>query len=223
MTNTRRLVCPTRSMPPPSLGTNPISVTAPTKTDPWCLDMATSTVPIGKVELYKRLEKKIPLGWGVDGTGALSDDPTAVLEQGGLAPLGGAEETRGYKGYGLAAMVEMFCGVLSGGKWGQQLGPWRKPSQGGERPAGLSHCFAAIDPHAFNPDFEEGMQGFADSLRALPVVDPQKPVLTAGDPELLKARQQAKLVVYDAKVVAALRQFAVPLGVPLPDFFPVVA
>ncbi|KAI8419891.1 hypothetical protein MSG28_008516 [Choristoneura fumiferana] len=52
-------------------------------------------------------------------------------------PLGGAEHTSGYKGYGLAAMVELFCGISSG--------------DGG--PADLGHCFMALDPECFAPGF----------------------------------------------------------------------
>ncbi|WAR24475.1 MDH-like protein, partial [Mya arenaria] len=71
--------------------------------DSFVLDMATSTVALGKV----------------------STEPKSVLNGGGLMPLGGAEETGGYKGYGLAMMVEIFCGILSNASYGPNVRRWK--------------------------------------------------------------------------------------------------
>lgn len=62
-----------------------------------------------------------PLGWGVNKDGVASENPEEILFGGGLCPLGGAEETGGYKGYGLGLMVEMLCGVTSGSKCGPDV------------------------------------------------------------------------------------------------------
>src|SRR5207245_7793070 len=86
--------------------TNPISVTAPAaKEKAFVLDMATSVVPRGKLEVYDRQGKKIPLGWAVDKTGRETEDAHAVLDAlskrlgGGILPLGGeGEEHSGHKG-----------------------------------------------------------------------------------------------------------------------------
>ena len=68
-TNTSPLVVPTRAREA-ALGTNPIALAVPTTTEsPWVLDMATSTVPIGKIEVFHRKQDKVPLGWGVDKEG----------------------------------------------------------------------------------------------------------------------------------------------------------
>src|SRR6266567_3648527 len=123
----------------PVLGTNPISLTAPAmKEKAFVLDMATSTVPRGKVEVYNRLGKPIPPGWAVDETGRSSTDPTRVLKAlatrlgGGLLPLGGeGEDLGGHKGYGLALMVDVLCGVLSGAATGLQVyADEKKPNVG---------------------------------------------------------------------------------------------
>src|SRR5213592_123035 len=111
MTNAAPLVVPTFGRAA-VLGTNPISLTAPaSKEKPFVLDMATSVVPRGKLEVYDRLKKKMPLGWAVDATGKGTSDPHTVLEAlskrlgGGILPLGGeGEEHSGHKGYGLALM-----------------------------------------------------------------------------------------------------------------------
>src|SRR2546430_13914642 len=94
MTNAAHLMVPTFGRPP-MLGTNPISLTAPAlKEKPFVLDMATSVVPRGKLEVYDRLKKKMPLGWAVDATGKGTSDPHTVLEAlskrlgGGILSLG---------------------------------------------------------------------------------------------------------------------------------------
>ena len=59
--------------------------------------------------------------WGVDGKGDATADPARVLDGGGLCPLGGVEMTGGYKGYGLAMMMETLCGVLAGASFGTDI------------------------------------------------------------------------------------------------------
>src|SRR6266436_7022794 len=101
MTNAAPLVVPTFGRTS-ILGTNPISLAAPAmKEQAFVLDMATSTVPRGKVEVYNRLGKSMPHGWAVDETGRSSTDPARVLNAlakrlgGGLLPLGGEGEDLG--------------------------------------------------------------------------------------------------------------------------------
>ena len=54
------------------------------------------------------------LRWAVDGRGQVTSDPVEAMREGAGLPLGGEEQTGGYKGYGLALMVEVLCGVMSG-------------------------------------------------------------------------------------------------------------
>ena len=84
------------------------------------LDMATSAAAVGKMELARTHGTEIPLGWALDKEGKPTSQPEKALPSGGGCgmPLGGAEETSGYKGYGLALMVEIFCGIMSGSAWG---------------------------------------------------------------------------------------------------------
>merc|ERR1712166_456532 len=106
--NTSPLVVPTRSAIP-ALGTNPIACAGPVANGPpVVLDMATPCVALGKVEVQLREGLPCPEGWGVDKNGVSTTDPAEILFGGGLCPLGGAEETGGYKGYGLGLMVEMM-------------------------------------------------------------------------------------------------------------------
>ena len=150
VTNTAPLVVHTYSKEP-LLGTNPIAFAFPTNGKyPVLVDMATSVVPRGKLEVYSRLNKKIPEGWAVDETGHVSTDPTKILlnmkqRKGGLLPLGGeGEKYGGHKGYGLALIVEILSSGLS-------LGAFSYDTYIGK--GKITHFFAAINLEVFgNPE-----------------------------------------------------------------------
>ncbi|CAJ0570549.1 unnamed protein product, partial [Mesorhabditis spiculigera] len=101
-----------------------------------------------------------------------------VLNGGGLQPLGGSEETGGYKGTGLCMMVEVLCGILGGAAFGKNIRMWQTTAT----TADLGQCFIAIDPDCFAPGFAGRMQTFMDETRGLDPLD-EDPVLVAGDPE----------------------------------------
>ena len=88
------------------------------------LDMATTTVAFGKIEVAARRGGTMPTGWAVDGTGTDTTDAVTVADTGrgnkspygGLLFLGGATETLGgHKGYGLGLLVELLTSGLSMG------------------------------------------------------------------------------------------------------------
>jgi uncharacterized oxidoreductase len=94
------------------LGTNPICIAVPSsRHGAVVLDMATSAVALGKVQLARQRGEKLPVGWIVDKDGNPSTDPDDYYAGGALLPLGGDQ---GHKGYGLAFMVEVLCGLLTG-------------------------------------------------------------------------------------------------------------
>ncbi|CAG2213783.1 unnamed protein product [Mytilus edulis] len=158
------------------LGTNPLSLGAPAQNgDSFVLDMATTAVAMGKCELKGRRDQPLPTGWAVDVEG---HETYQFKTMAGLSPLGGTEESSGYKGYGLAMMVEVLCGVLSGGAFGLT----HRPARTHDRPADYGQCFIAIDPDNFAEGFTERMQSLMDSCRNQEPAD-QDPVLVAGDPE----------------------------------------
>ncbi|KAE8737015.1 hypothetical protein FOCC_FOCC017528 [Frankliniella occidentalis] len=111
-TNTSPLVSPTRSKGA-ALGTNPISLAVPAGSDSYVLDMATTAVALGKVEMQRRRGEPLPPGWAQGPDGAATADAELAYKTQCLMPLGGAEDSSGYKGYGLALMVETFCGLLA--------------------------------------------------------------------------------------------------------------
>lgn len=179
-TNTSPLQVPTRARKP-TLGTNPISLAVPAKDkDSFVLDMATTTVALGKIELHDRKQIPIPDGWGVDSEGKMCNIAEPVVKNGGLMPLGGSEMTGGYKGYGLAMLVEIFCGILSGSDYGPHIRRWKST----ERVANLGQCFIAIDPECFAPGFQDRMSDLMSICRNLtPAEGEEDTVLVAGDPE----------------------------------------
>jgi len=155
VTNARPAIAPTFSTEP-MLGTNPIAFAAPSDMDyPFCFDGATSIIQRGKVEVLARAEKPIPAGCVIDAEGNSLTDPLQALAdfgkaQAALLPLGGAgEELAGYKGYDLAAMVEILSASLCAGVFMKDLLGFAP--DGSIRPYMLGHFFLAIDIEHFIP------------------------------------------------------------------------
>jgi len=155
MTNARSVIPPTFGAER-QLGTNPIAFAAPSDADfPFCFDAATSVVSRGKIEVLARAEKPTPEGWVIDTEGQSLSDSEQILHdlaigKALLLPLGGAgEATGGYKGYGLATMVEILCASLCGGVFLQDMLGFAP--DGARRPYMLGHFFLAIDIEHFLP------------------------------------------------------------------------
>lgn len=125
----------------PIFGTNPIALSFPSgKNDGEGidLDMASSVVARSKIRSAMRNRESIPDGWAFDREGFATTSPQDALE-GWLAPIGG------FKGYGLALMVDALTGLLSGGEFAGRVKPLA--SQVGF--SSCSHLVIAIDPHRF--------------------------------------------------------------------------
>jgi uncharacterized oxidoreductase len=164
------------------LGTNPISIAVPSDLEaPFYLDMATSAVAAGKVLLAAARAEEIPTGWIVGSDGRQTTDPTQLKKGGALLPLGGTE---GYKGSGLAAMVEVLCGLLTG------LGFGVEPS--GRHNDG---CFMAVfRVEAFRPleAFKKEVAEFARYLKATPPAEGSSGVLYPGEVEYLNEQERRR-------------------------------
>jgi len=155
VTNARPAIAPTWGTEP-MLGTNPIAFAAPSDTDyPFCFDGATSITQRGKIEVAARAEKPVPEGWVIDDQGEPLTEPNQILADMGraaaaLLPLGGAGELlAGYKGYDLAAMVEILSASLCGGVFMKDLLGFA--ADGSRRPYMLGHFFLVIDIQHFIP------------------------------------------------------------------------
>ncbi|XP_037087208.1 LOW QUALITY PROTEIN: uncharacterized oxidoreductase YjmC-like [Pollicipes pollicipes] len=207
-TNTSPLVVPTRARQP-MLGTNPIACAAPGEGgDSFCLDMATCTVAVGKIEVQRRKREPIPEGWATNAEGRITTDADAAV---GLLPLGGDEAHSGYKGYGLAFMVELFCGLLGGAAYGPHVRRWDNQ----RTPADLGQCFVALDPAAFAPGFSGRLQELMTQCRETERANPDRPVLVPGDPERAHMARVARDggVTYHENQLASSDQLAAELGV----------
>jgi L-2-hydroxycarboxylate dehydrogenase (NAD+) len=216
MTNAAVLVVPTFGRDA-MLGTNPISVAAPAGNEwPFVLDMATSTVPRGKLEVYERQEKPLPQGWATDEHGVPTDDAGRVLKNllarvgGGLLPLGGAGELlSGHKGYGLALLVDVLCGVLPGAGYANNIYP--KTPQGKALPANVGHFFGALRVDAFRPleEFKVTMDDIIQRLKRTSKAEGAERIYIHGEKEYeITQERRANGVILHPKVVEDLKAIA---------------
>jgi LDH2 family malate/lactate/ureidoglycolate dehydrogenase len=143
------------------LGTNPLAVAVPTGEDyryPLLLDMATSAAAVGKVVMATKSGERIPSGWATYQHGHPTRDPAEALE-GLMLPVGGP------KGYGLALMLDVLCGVLTGAAFGTNVGSMYRDW---DRPENVGHFFIAIDVASFMSaeDFEKRIDRLCAEVKA---------------------------------------------------------
>lgn len=146
-------------------GTNPLAFAAPVPGEkPWLLDMATSSIPMNRVNLYRSLGQPLPPGVAANAEGASVTDPDDVAM---LLPLGGTEY--GYKGAALAGVATLLSAVLMGTTLdGDFIPMFGTPDI--STPRNMGHFFLAIDPTAFGGTsaFEAGMLRYLAALRNAP-------------------------------------------------------
>ncbi len=218
LTNSAPLVVPTfgKDM---IIGTNPISIGFPTKSHrPFLLDMATSTVPRGKLEVYSRKGMAMPDSWACDEQGRPTTNATQVLDNlinrrgGGLLPLGGGTETTGgHKGYGLSAVVDILCGVLASGAVG--LDVYGKK----DAPSEVCHFFGAINPEAFMglAEIQVNMDYFINMLKQSAKANGQTVIYIAGEKEWVAEEQNRETVTIQDKVFVTLNTIGSEFGLQL--------
>ncbi|MCU0521564.1 MAG: Ldh family oxidoreductase [Anaerolineae bacterium] len=186
MTNTAALGVPTFGRLP-MFGTNPLAFACPADEEgAFVLDMSTTVVTRGKIEVYDRRGAALPEGWAVDAQGRSGTDAAQILGNltyqtgGGILPLGGLGETfGGHKGYGLSVMVDILCGVLSGAAFGPAISDTPGSS------ARVSHFFGAVRIDGFRDplEFRRDMDRMLRSLRMTPTAEGQPRVYVAGEKE----------------------------------------
>ncbi|MDD3154437.1 MAG: Ldh family oxidoreductase [Victivallaceae bacterium] len=188
MTNTAALGIPTFAREV-MFGTNPFAFAAPGADGKnFVLDMSTTAVTRGKVEVYQREEHPLPEGWAVDKTGHPTSDAGKLLDDmlhrrgGGLLPLGGFGEAQsGYKGYGLAVMVDILSAIASGSDFGKQVCDIPK----GDVSARVSHAFGVMKIDCLrNPDdFKRDMARMLTQLNECEQAEGATRVYYAGQKE----------------------------------------
>lgn len=164
------------------LGTNPFAVSFPAgKYDNFTLDIALTTVARGKIRIYDKMNKEIPIGWAMDAQGRDTTSAREALE-GGLLPMGG------HKGYGMAMAVDMLCGVLSGAKLSHEIESMFKTT----RPAELGHFIAIIDLSKLIDMnmFTKRVEEWFDTIKGAKLREGYQEVLIPG--ELENGKRQAE-------------------------------
>ncbi len=191
-------------------GLNALSFAAPMRPPEaaFCLDMAASVVAAGKLEIARRRGKPIPQGWVKDGDGDDVTDPDVYYESegmGGILPLGSETLTGAWKGFGLAIMVDILTGVLSGGHSSAEL-PRRS----------ANHFFAAMKIDAFTSveSFYDQMESMKQTLRDAPRLPGAGPLTFAGEPEAaFEADCRANGIPFHASVIESLRRMCDEIGI----------
>ncbi|MET0692128.1 MAG: Ldh family oxidoreductase [Candidatus Binatia bacterium] len=206
MTNASRQVVPTFGREA-RFGTNPMCFAVPADKElPFVLDMATTTAAAGKLELAARMEKAIPLGWALNENAQATDDPRVAQKARRLLPLGGSRESGSHKGYGLAIVVEILCGVLTG---------TLTALNADQDPRG--HFFGAIRIDAFRAvdEFKRDMDRLIQELKSTPPIAGQDRVYVAGEIEFETAEERSERgIPLLPSVLQGLRDVSEQLGVP---------
>ena len=195
VTNARPSIPPTFGVEP-LLGTNPLTIGAPTDEDfPFLLDCATSIIQRGKVEVYDRINKPLPENTVINDIGETMTNPGEVLEQmlqgkAALLPLGGkGEETAGYKGYGYATVVELLSAALQNGIY---LRDTLGIVENSQKRLKVGHFFLAINIDSFAglDAFKTTAGNIMKGLRSSKKVPGETRIYTAGEKEYLNEQER---------------------------------
>jgi LDH2 family malate/lactate/ureidoglycolate dehydrogenase len=199
----------------PVVGNNPVAVGVPAANpdEPLVLDIALSAANIGRIRLAAGNGHGIPDGWATDAAGLPTTDAATALA-GMLLPAAG------HKGFGLALMVDVLAGVLSGGGYGERVNGLYADTA---LPNECGHFFLALDVAAFGD-----VDGFATRLADLEASVTAPPYAPGVDRVLLPGQGSAERlrdallrgVPVDQGVLGRLRALAAELDVPLPEGLP---
>lgn len=219
MTNSTSLVAPLWGAQR-MLGTNPIAIGFPGKEQPpIVIDFATSAAAYGKIEIARRRGEPIPSGWGIDSEGRPTTNPDDPVNGGCLLPLGSDREHGGHKGYALAMMVDILCGVLSGANWGPFAPPFalRQVIPSRSVGKGIGHFFGAMRVDGFlDPDeFKTQIDEYICVFRATKPAPGTNGPLIPGDPEREAERdRRVNGVPLIMPVIEDLRAISKATGIP---------
>ena len=217
VTNTEAICVPTFGRRP-MLGTNPIAFAMPASPCDFSFDAAMTVVPRGKVEVYRDRGEELPAGWALDESGRPSTDAKRVIDAiigklgGGIVPLGGTAECgSGYKGYGLAAIVEITSAILSGGLTSNQVNV--KPGE-----AAMCHSFCALDYGLFGDKaaIKAALSAYLQELRDSPKAAGRSRIYTHGERAAeTEARRLKEGIPVGEKTLSNLKRIGARFGAAL--------
>ena len=189
-------------------GPLPIAVGIPSGTGfPIVLDIALGTVSKGKILYAAGKGEKIPLGWGVDSQGRPTDDPRKVLDGGWTTHIGG------YKGSGLILIAEMLSGVLTGGRFSNEIGDLYADVSS---PQGLGHFVIVIDVEAFMPtnEFKRRADSLIRLIKNSELATGFEEILMPGEREFRTEKERrTKGIPLSVEVLGQLESLAKEVGV----------
>jgi LDH2 family malate/lactate/ureidoglycolate dehydrogenase len=173
-TNTSPIMAPYGGRAP-VLGNNPFSVAIPYD-PPIILDTALSVTARGNIILAEREGKPIPEGWAVNDKGQVTTNAKEAL-------LGAVLPMAHHKGYGMAFLIEVLCGVLSGAQYGTNLGSFVPPDF--SRPLGFGHMIMAINIESFmdKKEFTQRLEDLTKMVKESPLAEGFSEILLPGEIE----------------------------------------
>ncbi len=185
------------------IGNNPFAISVPRPRDfPITYDVATSTVAYGKIMVAQREGKKIPFGWALDGEGNPTDNPDEViLRNGSLTPF------EKHKGYGLAFVLEILAGVLTGASFGRQIHSMFDLKEF----AGLGHLMMAIDIEHFMEleNFYDRLERFVHGIKFSGLAKGAEEILIPGELEYKNKRiNRERGLGYDLSLIEEINILA---------------
>ena len=192
----------------PFFGSNPIAIGFPSTNGGVVLDMATTSIPYGKIALAKSEGQQIPREWGFDENGQPTTDPNRVV---GLHPIAGP------KGSGLAMIIDIFCSILAGMPFGPHI---NKMYGEIDRPRKLGHFVLAMDIGRLIPlsDFKRKVDEMVQEFKKLPPADGFDKVFYPGQIEAeCRARRAEEGIPIDRGLYQELVLLGKNCRVPFPS------
>lgn len=178
------------------VGNNPLAIALPTAQAPIVLDMAMSEAAFAKIRVAHAAGKPIPSGWAVSASGQPTTDAAEALV-GMLLPAGGA------KGFGLAFVIDLMCGLLADGAWGEAVrGVYDEPPTA----LNVAYLFIAIDTgHFGSPDrFRQGASAAAERVRGSKRAPGSERIRVPGDAKREHREASGGMVTLPAAVLESL-------------------
>jgi ureidoglycolate dehydrogenase (NAD+) len=167
----------------PYFGTNPVCFAAPRKEkEPYCLDMATSIVPWNRIKISRSMNNQLEQGIAADINGKPTTDPH---EASAVLPMGS------YKGYGLASMVDVLCGVYTGMAFGRSIPAMFTTDMTKQRKLGQFYMVMRTDGVITQEEFLSFTQQMTDEVRSEPHTDKDS-IMLPGDPQIICSKNRKK-------------------------------
>ncbi len=167
----------------PITGNNPIAVAIPTFGEfPFVFDISLSAVSGGKILVAAKNGEQIPLGWATDREGRPTTDPNVGFK-GFLLPMGG------HKGFGLSLLVDILCGVITGGSFQNEL---KSMYVYPEDPSNTAHLMLVINPLCLmsKDQLKTRMAEFFETVKQSPMWDEDSEMLLPGEIEYRKEKER---------------------------------